>query len=373
MVSFQEALRNEASRLACRVLRNAGARDSLIERTVRSVPAGGVVADIADGVFDTAERIACSLGDNDPKPGDQLEGLPGQPGQCDGVRYLLTVTIQVFNGNPETQTFNNFWGPIEGIRIAPRENGLSKVFIDCKGRATTGPSAQVIPYQFASSSGNEYILARIDNIVPQDNFVDNCGTSDNRPRYSGPLTYNEGDTEVTQNVEIILDESVNTGPSLTIPFIYLDPSLELRPELELDVEPELSFGRGNGCDVDIELGDDNTSDNPDAPEDFGQEGDIVGAVVVSTKVSQFQTTTELGDGLPPTLYLPRCATLLFGLRVGNNRAWTQPQDCSVLVQYLDVPGDIPAYTFKVLPTLGFECEVFPVRKQPPVDTEPEVS
>lgn len=373
MVTFQEALRNEASRLACRVLRDASARDNLVERTVRRVPAGGVVADIADGVFDTAERIACSLGDNDPNPGDQLGGVPGQPGQCDSVRYFLTITTKTPTGSPSTQTFNGFWGPILGIRIAPVENGISRVLVDCKGRSNNGPSAEVFPFQLASTSGTPYSEATIDNIQPQDNFVDNCGIADTRPRYNGPLTYNEGDTEVTQNVEIILDESVNNGPSLTIPLIYLDPSLELRPELELDIEPELSFGRGNGCDVDIELGDDNTSDNPDAPEDFGQEGDIVGAVVVSTKVSQFQTTTELGDGLPPTLYLPRCATLLFGLRVGNNRAWTQPQDCSVLVQYLDVPGDIPAYTFKVLPTLGFECEVFPVRKQPPVDTEPEVS
>lgn len=372
MVSFQEALRNEASRLACRVLRDASARNNIIERTIRRVPAGQFAADVADGVFDAAERAACSLGDNDPKPGDQLGGVPGQPGQCDGVRYFLTITSQIENGNPSTQTFNGFWGPIGAIYIAPPENGISRVFIDCRGRSSGGPSATVQPFQFASSSGNEYILATIDDIQPQDSFVDNCGVPDTRPRYNGPLTYNEGDTEITQDVEIILDESINYGPSLTIPFIYVDPDLELRPELDLDVEPELSFRRGRGCDVEIELGDDNTSDNPDAPQDFGQEGDIVGAVVVSTKISPFQTTTELGDGLPPTLYLPRCASLLFGLRVGNNRAWSQPQDCSVLVQYLDVPGDIPAYTYKVLPALGFECEVYPVRKPPTVDTEPEV-
>lgn len=372
MVSFQEALRNEASRLACRVLRDANARDNIVERTIRRVPAGSFAADVADGVFDAAERAACSLGDNDPRPGDQLGGIPGPPGQCEGSRYWVTHTRTDDTGFSTGQRANGYWGPILGIKSVPRGNGGSDVYLICKGRDNGGPAAEVFDTPIVQSGGQNWVDVQIDLIEPMDGYADDCGIPDTRPRYEGPMTYNEGDTEITQDIEIILDESINYGPSLTIPFIYVDPDLELRPELDLDVEPELSFRKGSDCDLEIEMGDDNTSDNPDAPEDFGQDGDIVGAVVVSTKVSSFQTTTELGDGVPPTLYLPRCATLLFGLRVGNNRAWSQPQDCSVLVQYLDVPGDIPAYTFKVLPALGFECEVFPVRKPLPVDTEPEV-
>lgn len=372
MVTFQEALRNEASRLACRVLRDATARENLVSRTVSRIPGGPVAVAAGSAIFDTAERVACSLGNNEEKPGDSLTGRPGQPGQCDGVRYFLTITTKTTTGNPSTQTFNGFWGPIQGIRILPVENGVSRVVIDCKGRSTSGPAAEVFPFGFASTTGSPYEVATIDDIQPQDSFVDNCGVADTRPYYSGPLTYNEGDTEITQNVEIILDESINNGPSLTIPFFYIEPTLELSPELELELEPTISFPRGGTCELEIEPGIDNTSDNPDAPQDFGQSGDIVGAVVVSTKVTQFQTTTELGDGLPPTLFLPRCATLLFGLRVGSNRAWSVPQDCSVLVQYLDVPGDIPAYTFKVIPALGFSCEVYPVRKPAPVDVPDEI-
>lgn len=354
------------------MLRNATARDNLVQRTVRRIPGGSTVEAISTAVFDAAERAACSIGDNEERPGDRLLGQPGQPGQCDGVRYFLTITFSAEGGAPSTQTFNGFWGPIQGIRILPREGGVSRIVIDCRGRSTGGPAPDVFPYQFASTTGASYNVATIDDIQPQDNFVDNCGVADTRPSYSGPITYNEGGTEITQNVEITLDESINNGPSLTIPFLYVDPNLELRPELDLDLEPEISLGGRRGCDVDIEVGNDNTSGNPESPLDDGQPGNIVGAVVVSTRASQFQTTTELSVDGPPTLFFPRCASLLFGLRVGNNRAWAEPQDCNVLVQYLDVPGDIPAYTWKIIPALGFTCEVFPVRQAEALDVEPEI-
>jgi len=372
MVSFPEALRNEAARLTCRVLRDAPARSNLADRTVRSIPGGDFAADVADGAFDAAERSACSLEGDDPKPGDNLAGVPGPPGQCDGVKYNGNMIITKTNGTEQQSGMGINWGPIQGVTIRKDVDGRDRAYVICRGSGDTPIQPPGTLVERASSPQLDYESVRIapDNFIRVDGLPDDCGEFDTRPRYNGPLTYNEGDTEITVDVEIILDESVNNGPSLTIPLIYVDPSLELRPELDLDLEPELNFSGKGSCELDIEIGGDNTTGEPDAPEDAGQPGDIVGAVVVSQKTTNLQTTTEVDSD--PTLFLPRCSTLLFGLRVGANRAWSTPQDCSLLVQYLDVPGDIPAYTFKAIPALGFSCTVYPVRKAVPLDIEPEV-
>lgn len=372
MVSFGEALRNEASRLTCRVLRDANARDGLAERTVRNLPGGNRAADVGDNVFDAAERVACSLVPDEPKPGDNLAGLPGPPGQCDGVKYNGNMIITKTNGTEQLTGMGVNWGPIEGVVIQKDVGGRDRAFVICRGSSNSPIQPPGTLVERASSPALDYESVRIspDNFIRVDGQPDNCGIPDTRPRYNGPMTYNEGATEITVDVEIILDESINNGPSLTIPFLYVDPDLELRPELDLEFEPELRFPRKGSCDLELEFDGDNTSGEPDAPEDNGEEGDIIGVVVVSRKTTELQTTTEVDSG--PTLFLPRCATLLFGLRVGGNRAWSQPQDCSVLVQYLDVPGDIPAYTYKAIPALGFSCDVYPVRKALPIDTESEV-
>lgn len=395
MVSFGEALQNEVARLACRVLSDPMAGPSYAERAVRRLPGADQALDGLDASREFARRVACRVAGPDPRPGDNLGGPnDGEPGKCPGVGYDVEAVVNcrysAFSGPASsfnyTVTYNNsvatgaIPGPIEGL-ILP---GLT-----VGGLTSTG----VPPLKISSNGGEERFLSRVSvnspgsrtggnnqaislvslTITRRDGQPDNCQPGYTPPSYRGPLTYDDDGVERTDDVEIDLDDPVRDGPSFTIPFFYVDPDIELRPELELELEPELNFNPGGGCELEIQPGSDNTSGEPDAPQDFGQEGDIVGAVVVSTKTTAFQTTTELRDETAPTLFLPRCSTLLFGLRVGNNRAWTVKQDCSTLVQYLDVPGDIPAFTWKVIPSLGFSCTVYPVRKQAPVDVEGDLS
>lgn len=394
MVSFGEALQNEVARLACRVLADPVAGPSYAERAVRRIPGADQTLDRLDATREFARRVACGVAGPDPRPGDNLGGPnDGEPGQCPGVGYDVEAVVQcrysAFSGAASsfdyTVTYQNsvgtgaIPGPIEGL-VLPGDLGGGQtsskappVRISSNGGELRFLSHIAISTSANRNAGNNQAISLVSlQITRRDGQPDNCQPGYDAPSYRGPLTYDDDGVERTDDVEIDLDDPVRDGPSITIPFFYVDPDLELRPELELELEPELNFNPGGGGELEIQPGNDNTSGEPDAPQDFGQEGDIVGAVVVSRKTTAFQTTTELRDETAPTLFLPRCATLLFGLRVGNNRAWTVKQDCSTLVQYLDVPGDIPAFTWKVIPSLGFSCTVYPVRKQAPVDVAGEL-
>lgn len=395
MVSFAEALQNEVARLACRVLSDPVAGPSYAERAVRRIPGANQALDRLDATREFARRVACGVAGPDPRPGDNLGGPnDGQPGQCPGVGYDVEAVVQcrysAFAGEASsfdyTVTYQNtvgtgaIPGPIEGLVLpGVATGGLLSNRVPPVQISSNGGEQRFLGHVAISTSanrnkGNNQAISLVSmQITRRDGQPDNCRPGYDSPSYRGPLTYDDDGVERTDDVEIDLDDPVQDGPSITIPFFYVDPDLELRPEIELEVEPELNFNPGGGGELEIQPGSDNTSSEPDAPQDFGQEGNIVGAVVVSKKVTTFQTTTELRDETAPTLFLPRCATLLFGLRVGNNRAWTVKQDCSTLVQYLDVPGDIPAFTWKVIPSLGFSCEVYPVRKQAPIDVAEEVS
>jgi len=262
-------------------------------------------------------------------------------------------------GSPERLTasktydgpFGSWFDSQERYRVTTGDGdwyiGLGSNTAEAAFHSSCGPSRRII----------EWKVTRVDGLP------DGCGGPGRPPGYKGPLTYRDpAGEEITEEVDIELDDPyINEDGKPFIPFVFIDPDLNIRPELELDFEPEISLGGGdNSCDNNYDPDFPPLPPGPEDPEPPNNNRRFTAIVTVATKATTLQTTTEFSGGTTPTIYLPRLGSVVFAVSVGEQAAWTKPTDLEVLRQFTPVPGDGVAFDYNVKPALGFSIQAFPV-------------
>lgn len=347
----------------CRALEDSGEpRDNWLQGQARRLPGGDTVVDSAQDLERTMTRLACDNSNSDLPGYRPGEVVPSPGGLCENVRYNFTVRWDDSAIGPREREYFGFLGPLEGTRIHERSSGdLVLQF----GHHTSNNNTyqEAVRWSTVTNNAQRFSNDRLEDIVRADGEPDNCGeTTTTNPGYAGPITYNNFDgVEVTVDVDISLDSPiVDEDGNLIIPFVYIDPDLELNPDLELDLEPEINLGEGGCCNRNYGDNLPDFGDNEDDPEDPEQQQRIVGIVVSCDPLSDFATVGEFGDGVSPSIYLPRLGAVTFAVSIGGEGCWLSPIDITVRKQYIPVPGLIPAYTYNVKPVNGWAVEAFPV-------------
>jgi hypothetical protein len=391
--SFEEEVKNLARRTLCRALGELPTGNTWPQRVVRRLPFGNFAIDTGDDFRRTAGRLArCS---NEPDlPGYRPQGPP-PAGQCAGVLYRINYATQQRVSRASTcgpytsissnnqlrrlglplDTENTFVGPIgspERITAPQTYAGIAGSFFDSRERykVATGDGDWYIPLSgptgvdeaFHSSCGPARRIIEWE-VTREDGLPDDCGGPGRPPGYNGPLTYRDPTgVERTEDVDIELDDPyINEDGKPIIPFVFIDPDLTIRPELELDFEPEISLGGGdNSCGNDYDPDFPPLPPGPEDPEPPDDNRRFTAIVTVATKTTSLQTATEFSGGTTPTIYLPRLGSVVFAVAIGEQAAWTKPTDLEVLRQFTPVPGGGAAFDYNVKPALVFSIQAFPV-------------
>jgi len=366
--TFEEELKNLARRTICRALGESPSGDSWPQRVLRRLPGGNFAVDTGNDFRRTAGRLACSPSEPD-LPGYRPSGT-GFPGQCVCVGYRGTGRYRRTDGLIVNFVIGGVFGPVTGVFVGGEPLGRN-IFVSCRGRAsidfsgnvsgTCSPTPVLVSVASASVPTFEEILDW--QVAPiSSSVIDNCGGEGRPPGYNGPMDYRDRDgNDVSVDVEIDLDDPyVDDDGKFFIPFVYIDPDLNINPEIELDFEPEIKLG-GDDCapnryDPDFPP----LPPGPEDPEPPNNNRRFTAIVTVATKTTSLQTTTEFSGGTTPTIYLPRLGSVVFAVAVGEQAAWTKPTDLEVLRQFTPVPGDGVAFDYNVKPALGFSIQAFPV-------------
>lgn len=369
MASFQEALEGTLNGIICQVASNPGGDgpSDFGLPIVGRVPFVG--APIASGVRGIRQNVRRNFCPGVPPVGDGFR--PGTPGGGDTANACVSgpdLVVEFCNNNPnfcnwvayetwsqaDDRVVSNIGGNRNtvweaGERCGPNDDGITiikdgRTFI-CARNAQRGRLLTL-----------DYYL-----VCPSDPPTGGEPVPPTGPGYTGPITYDGPDgSPITIDVDISMDNPViDEDGNLIIPFVYIDPDLELNPDVNIELEPEFGPG-GNNCNPTI---DPDFPDFPEGPDDPPPPEDgrrIAGIVVVATKTTTFQTTTEYRGENEPTLFLPRLASVVFAIDIGGQGCWTAPVDVEVLRQWVPVPENTQAYAFDVKPVNGFTIESYPV-------------
>lgn len=360
MANLADTILSETQRLACRVLSDDSVAVGFLNTALRLNPAGQVIGQGLGAIRNTVRNLACPTDGAEARPGDLLNGLPGGPGQCP-TDYRIRVVVDRYFSNGtlrvEGATFqsaNPFRGPITNVFIV--NNNAGTVTVEY-GNNQSGPL-------FSNGSTDTFRDLRDVTFERLDGLADDCGDSpDGRPRYRGPVTYQDDNgNDITEDVDIVFDNPNDGGGGggLTIPFGWFAPTLEINPNLNLDLEPEIDFSPGDGCSLRPEI---DIPDVPPTPEDPPPPDDartLVGIIVATERLTQEVVTGVFGDGGPTNIFLPNHGFALLGARVGPVSAWLKPVPLNLLKQWVPVEGELPVYTWEIVSQNGFRHTVTPV-------------
>lgn len=360
MASRAETIFNETRRLACGVLDDDNAAAAFLSRGLRTNPVGSVVATGLGNLRDNARTFACGDGSPLSRIGDALLGTAATPGQCSEL-YTITAVADRYRSSGSLRVegatltgAQQYQGPIQDVYI-PGNDANSPLVVVANG--------DEVPL-VSNGSSDTYRDLRDVVFTLVNGGEDNCGgVDDPRPRYEGPVTYDDDNgNEITEDVVVVLDDPVDRpGGGITIPVGWFAPELNINPDLNLDLEPEIDFSPGRPClpnlDFEPEL------DIPDGPDDPPPPNDtrlLAGVFLVTTVVDPNRVPNVTGNSESLGLYLPDAGSVVFAVRVGNEVAWTGPKPIQVLKQWEPVIGELYAYSFSVVNRNGFVTQGYPV-------------
>lgn len=328
-------------------------------------------------------------------PTDEISDptLPFEGGQCPGTLYevLGTYTASCFSN----QTFD--WravtrGPVEGVTffLGDPVNGWA-----VKGRNSSGAVAysncvrvgasigiSVVPrpgvictQAFPGGVGRDAAenAPTITSVTPLSG-PDDCGD----PPPAGPPV---GPIEV--DIDIDYDDGDGNPISITVPAIFapvyvaLDGTLRIPISIgEINFKGEINLD--NNFEIapnfEVDFGSQGQSDDPDLPdtdrpedvppiEPLGPDQTIIGVHVRATPSGNRRASAILQDNAP-TITAPRCANVVFGIRIGSLFGWTSDIPVKNLQAYIHCPVPEGAHDVRVTAEPGYDVSMTPVRGKP---------
>jgi len=369
MSGLGEAIKSTASKLLCLVAGGETFADNYFDRT-RDRGGNSIEAEARNASRAYVQAVLGCPPSQDVPPGYQPGGTGFTPGQCN-TRYRVSYTVNFSDNNgPQVEDVvrGSLPGPIEPLQLGPIPDRDADFFV--YGQRADGTFRIYSGYGTTNNPASGGVLSNV-SITRVDGEPDECGDFDGDPRYTGPLTVinNEGD-EVTYEGNIVLaPPRIGPGGGLTIPVAWISPEFSFDGTLDFSPDLDLKLNVGNDGETAARPINSNPGGSgPDAPNPPPSDyAPIIGVFVVSERATDVQTTTEYGDGESPTLFEPRCATVLFAIRGGGRVGWSKPYSVQSLSQYIPWQGELEAYDVRVIEANGFSSQAFPVA----LDIEPE--
>lgn len=270
-------------------------------------------------------RLICD--DNEPFPSSPL---PFNGGQCPGVAYLVSYGF-FQNGGPVTELGSSpkvFIGPVTFF------DNSDEFSIRQGIEGSQGESASVSISRVDEPAG--FVVISISRV---DGQPDDCGNLPPSPFPPGgdttdiDITYvnNDGDT-VTELGDLIIFAPVVIAPvtvvapiRVDLPDVSFDGQIVLSPDFNIELSPP-PFGDGPG-----DVGED---DDP-PPEDSRRS--LLGVRCRCSNPEDTNATQVFGFGNAPDLWVPRLASVVFEVRVGDEVTRSQDYDLKQTDQFFPVP------------------------------------
>lgn len=369
MPTREDAVENVVNGLICRALRPGAPAESFLFGTYDFK--GNRKRDLDKER--ERENVRRAIGCSPTLPEDSRylpEGVASGIGQCP-VLYNFKGTFEILSPNGDVRSVdfsqggaaaNRRYGPFRGFRIGTNSANRSTLYL----LHSRGDGASIESTIGSAPADGDIIRSPVLTSATRfDNQPDDCGApADPRPRYEGNLDYEDGDgNPISEPATILIDAPrIDSSGNLTIPFKVQLPGIDL--EGVVDVGIGATFGPGNNNNYgDRPISPDDgrppsgEDDPPEPPEKYRP---IIGVVAITTKETTTTLGTELGDGAPPTLFLPDMGKVFFAYDVAGGNAWGELSDITLKRQYFPVLGEIEAYAVRVVNRSGFLTELYPV-------------
>lgn len=318
--------------------------------------------------FEPAKKWFC--GNAGTLPNEVSVDYPAQPlpGNC-AVRYYLRARLTYSPGIGQpvqtdilgVNSGNTYTGPLGDISIEPAGDSSIIRWSDTNG-FLVGPGYTLSPPPVLES-----IPVRVDG------GDDNCG-SDGQPLdgpvpagpvISGPLVYDGPDgNPVSEPVTITGKDPVrNPDGTTTYPFevCFQDVCIDVEYDPGSGLSGPIVGGQPGAslCCPPFDV--DGLEDSPeDAPEPESDER-FAGVLTTCTIDPSLVNATEIGNGVGPSLYIPRLGVVRFACQLGSTRAWTVDQDIKQVRQFTQVNAPALAYAWDIIANQGVDISATGVR------------
>jgi hypothetical protein len=345
-----------------------------------------------------------------PELGDPTPGGP-EPGQCEGVPYILTVSYTPFNRFTcnflaETTASVNLIGPVKNVRLFALDT------TDCEGleawiRIVADHTAEQTQALVSQPGGNLRINNfQIVSLVRQDGLPDDCGDDlpDIPPPPPPPPPPQPPDTDrpVTPDgggPDINLTFSPRIGPlfvgvggviiapvsvRVSGPLIGVNAPITVPVNISLpDFSPTISFGGGQGggeipdppsevcCEPPAIPGDEIEGEEEEPVElpPTPKKQTLIGVRVLSSINQNRIQATQIFNGPDlPNLWVPRIGSVHFKIEVETAdetiiETFTSDVDVKLTNQYVPVPAEGAVKGAFVVPMRGVTMSLIPVYRQ----------
>ena len=326
VVTFQENLVDTVRQGLCNTLSIAQRTAQLGERfygTVGLRPIADASGQAAQ-LWSNAAGLACNR-----VPQDLSNEVvpPFQGGQCPGVRYSFTRTVEFPPNPPGTpRVFNSVLGPLQYVERVTDQRRITEV-LDGEGEVVSSASTDL---------DNAQPIINVFNVVRDDGLPDDCGN----PPAQGP-EYNPVDFTLPRTINF--DDDGGNPQSINVDLVYKPVNTNESGDFVVPIDVEFEdgsslFGDFNLTTGDINFGGGNTdgdgvTNEPTELED-NEENVPEGLVVVGCRVivaideNASRATEIFGDGSSPNLFVPRLGTIRFRYQAPGGGATLGP-DISV--------------------------------------------
>lgn len=377
MTTLREAAQDLAQNLFCESFSNPGIRELYGRAATLGLPGTAPVRQAREDIVDTAERLYCPAPPVPPGGTTPVaSGGDPAPGFCDGTPYFVTVRYTRDDGLVQ-QRDGRVWGPIEGVIIEPIGSSGSRVRVVGRG-STNGPiQPPGTPVTVVSAPSEIFVAAEIIDIFTQDGSPDNCGpTTPPNVTQDQPIDYDDPNGNAVSETASLSQGPLEIGPdgeprictTLTTPTANLTVCFNPFNGASRVGPSDLSGNDTNCCPpLQDEVPAPPTDEDPPMPMTTAR---FKGAIIAITGgLATNDATIVLGDFA--NLYVPRLATVSFGVEYGGSRFWTEPTDVKTTKQYVECPDPFVAYTTEVWADPGTSVQVTPILVDEEV-TDPDV-
>lgn len=313
----------------------------------------------AAGFESPIQKFLCGLGDNPQTPNVRV---PGEvvPGACVTRYRPIILYTRVLGGELKNERFtagSSYMGPIQQVLVEQDGNSINVDITFASGtfRILSSPFSDI-------GTQAEYVGYEPNR---EDGLEDDCG-ADNQPIEGGDPSEIEGDGN--------LDYEDENGDPASDPYTFKGGPLFRGPNGDTYAPFEVCFAEFcvninfNVNKRQPEIGDRTPKidpccpeiDGPEIPEDSADPPApdslvrFAGVITKAVPNGLAFKATERGDGVGPSLYVPRIGVVRFMVEIGGRRTYTVDAPIKQWNQVTWVEGPVLAYGWTILAEKGFD-------------------